>query len=151
MSLPALQRAAFEIARSKGFHDRDFVPVSAVEEALASHALRRQRVTAQTERARETYDNEPDETLGDDHVKIRLLARLELAFTELSEAVAEVEANNAAIYFVNGKPEGYAIEIADAVIRLMDTAEWMGFDLETAIKLKMEYNAGRPHMHGKKI
>ena len=47
------------------------------------------------------------------------------------------------------KPEGYAVELADAVIRIADLCGYMGIDLETVIREKMEYNATRPYKHGK--
>ena len=48
------------------------------------------------------------------------------------------------------KPEGELAEIADVVIRVMDYCGSKGWDLEEAIKLKHEYNKGRPHRHGGK-
>lgn len=42
-----------------------------------------------------------------------------------------------------------AEELADVVIRCGDLAQWLGIDLETAIKAKMQKNAARPPMHGK--
>lgn len=50
----------------------------------------------------------------------------------------------------DGKPEGFPSELADIMIRLFDTAEDMGIDLETEIILKMSYNEKRPHLHGGK-
>jgi NTP pyrophosphatase (non-canonical NTP hydrolase) len=47
------------------------------------------------------------------------------------------------------KPEGIAIELADAVIRIMDLCGKMEIDLGRAILDKMEYNRTRPHKHGK--
>lgn len=40
-------------------------------------------------------------------------------------------------------------ELADAVIRIFDLAEYMKIDLESHIKAKHAYNKGRPHKHGK--
>jgi NTP pyrophosphatase (non-canonical NTP hydrolase) len=40
-------------------------------------------------------------------------------------------------------------ELADAAIRLFDTAYGNGIDLEWFIEQKMKYNATREHMHGK--
>lgn len=48
------------------------------------------------------------------------------------------------------KPEGFGIELADAVIRIGDLAARMGIDLSAAIVLKHEYNKTRPHRHGNK-
>lgn len=49
------------------------------------------------------------------------------------------------------KPEGVAVELADAVIRIADLCGHMGIDLEAAIALKMDYNETRPFKHGKKF
>lgn len=48
------------------------------------------------------------------------------------------------------KPEGIPIELADAVIRIAQLAESSEFDLNGAVKLKMDYNDGRPMLHGGK-
>ena len=40
-------------------------------------------------------------------------------------------------------------ELADIVIRALDTAHGLGVDIGRAVHLKSEYNATRPHMHGK--
>jgi NTP pyrophosphatase (non-canonical NTP hydrolase) len=40
-------------------------------------------------------------------------------------------------------------ELADIVIRALDTAYALGIDIGRAIHLKNEYNKTRPHMHGK--
>ncbi len=49
------------------------------------------------------------------------------------------------------KPEGFPIELADTIIRILDMAEGLGIDLEGAIKLKLVYNKVREHRHGKKF
>lgn len=41
-------------------------------------------------------------------------------------------------------------ELADAVIRLFDTAEELGIDIEEAIIKKHNYNQSRPYKHGGK-
>lgn len=49
------------------------------------------------------------------------------------------------------KPEGVAVELADAVIRIADLCGHLGIDLEAAIDLKMAYNETRPFKHGKRF
>ena len=51
----------------------------------------------------------------------------------------------------DGKPCGIPIELADVVIRVADMCGYYGIDLESAIKIKMEYNKTRPYKHGGKV
>lgn len=63
-----------------------------------------------------------------------------MAHSELSEAL---EAHR------KGRgPASVGEELADVVIRVMDTAESMGIDLEDAVRQKMMHNALRPIRHG---
>jgi NTP pyrophosphatase (non-canonical NTP hydrolase) len=41
-------------------------------------------------------------------------------------------------------------ELADIIIRALDTAQGMGIDIGAAIQAKSAYNETRPMMHGKK-
>jgi NTP pyrophosphatase (non-canonical NTP hydrolase) len=50
---------------------------------------------------------------------------------------------------LEGKPQGVAIELADIVLRVLDTCEMNGIDLDEAMHMKNEYNKTRPYMHGK--
>ncbi len=52
---------------------------------------------------------------------------------------------------VTGKPEGIPTELADIVIRVADLAEAYGIDLGSIIEMKMKYNEGREHLHGRKF
>lgn len=49
------------------------------------------------------------------------------------------------------KPEGFVIELADAVIRILDLAAELGLDIQEAIRLKAIFNDSRPYKHGKKF
>lgn len=95
-----------------------------------------------------------------------------LIVSEIAEATEEVRNKNAPgpIYYrtwnasgyldgytidpnhsrVDKKPEGEAIELADAVIRIMDYFAHRGWDLEEAIRIKHNYNMTRPYRHGGK-
>jgi len=48
------------------------------------------------------------------------------------------------------KPCGIPIELADVLIRAADFCGKYGIDLDTAVKLKLEYNKSRSHRHGGK-
>lgn len=48
------------------------------------------------------------------------------------------------------KPEGVGSEAADVLIRLLDTCERTGIDLESEFERKTKYNATRGHRHGGK-
>lgn len=77
---------------------------------------------------------------------------LMLIVTELAEAAEDLRTGNMCPPYVPGhKPEGFGIELADAVIRIMDLAEYMGYDLEHLMERKHEYNRTRPYKHGKKL
>lgn len=53
--------------------------------------------------------------------------------------------------FRHTKPEGAAVELADAVIRIADLCGYLGIDLDAVIAEKMAYNADRPYKHGKQF
>lgn len=78
------------------------------------------------------------------------LERHMLIVTEVAEASEEVRNKKDPIYVIDGKPEGEAIELADVVIRVMDYFEHKGWDLESAIKMKCDYNDTRSYKHGGK-
>lgn len=88
-----------------------------------------------------------------------------LIVSEISEATEEVRKNNPPIYQesdigkielsdeiwdADKKPEGELIELADAVIRIADYCGFKGWDLEKAIKVKMDFNEKRSYRHGNK-
>jgi NTP pyrophosphatase (non-canonical NTP hydrolase) len=88
-----------------------------------------------------------DRTFGD------LIA---LIHTELSEAFEEYREGHLIdeVYYSEqkpDKPEGVGVELADAVIRIMDLAGYFGIDLATLILEKHAYNVTRPYRHGGKV
>src|SRR4030042_1292013 len=81
--------------------------------------------------------------------------KIALCHSELSEAL-ECYRNGSirGVSFVNetvhGKPEGFAIELADAIIRILDLSEAVGLDIQSAMEIKMKYNETRTYRHGGK-
>lgn len=75
-----------------------------------------------------------------------------LMHSELSEALEDYRAGRdlREIYYEGDKPCGVPIELADVLIRIFDTCEHLGIDLEEAVVEKMSYNESRPHRHGGK-
>ena len=51
---------------------------------------------------------------------------------------------------VKAKPEGVAVELVDALIRILDQLGYMRVDIDGLVAEKMAYNADRPIKHGKK-
>lgn len=86
--------------------------------------------------------------------KISHLEFAALVHSEISEFVEDVRDNIGEFYYLdehkNSKPRGKLIEIADVVIRIADYCGAMGWDLESAIEAKMEFNKTRPYRHGGK-
>jgi len=76
-----------------------------------------------------------------------------LIHSELSEALEadRDECDGAVAVYDKHLPNRYAkeVELADALIRILDTAAVEGMDIGGAVVEKLEYNRTRPHKHGK--
>lgn len=85
-------------------------------------------------------------------VEEQIPLKLALIHSEISEALEEYRNNHMVneVRVEHGKPEGLPVELADAVIRIFDLCGACGIDLESAVRLKMAFNATRPHRHGGK-
>ena len=83
-----------------------------------------------------------------------IVSKLALVHSEISEAVEAVRDGNYDTYkdmtYLPPKPDGLPIELADAIIRILDLAGWLGIDMEDAIRTKQEYNKTRAYRHGGK-
>lgn len=90
-------------------------------------------------------------------------AKLMLIVSEVSEALECLRDSKATIlgapgpnhdlsmwWTSSGKPEGFDVELADTIIRILDLAEALGLDIEKAMETKHAYNASRGHRHGGK-
>lgn len=82
-----------------------------------------------------------------------LYEKLALAHSEISEALEVLRDGHdpAQVWYrtTDSKPEGFGMELADTVIRLLDVAERCGIDLWGCVEEKHEFNKSRPFMHGK--
>ena len=88
---------------------------------------------------------------GWNELKLTPLENHALITTEIAEATEAVRLGIAAITIIDGKPEGEAIELADAMIRILNYFTEMGWDAEFLINLKNDYNKTRPKLHGKRM
>jgi len=82
---------------------------------------------------------------------IKLLSKLALVHSEVSEATGAVLAKQIKTSIVDGKPEGLGSEMADTHIRLLQLAGMLGQDSSKEFALKMEFNAKRDFKHGGKL
>lgn len=73
-----------------------------------------------------------------------------LIVTELAEASESVRKGKPEHYIEEEKPEGEAVEIADALIRILDYAAFKGWDLDFIVEQKLNYNKTRSYRHGGK-
>lgn len=83
----------------------------------------------------------------------RIPERLALIHSEVSEAL-EAYRSGEEMWMIdlgpNEKPVGFASELADVVIRVLDLAQELGINIESVMKLKHDYNKTRSYRHGGK-
>ena len=81
-----------------------------------------------------------------------VLEAIALIHAELSEAVEDYRKLDGPLTQVyrddSGKIEGFGVELADAVIRILDLCEHLGIDMEALLLEKNAYNRTRPYRHG---
>jgi NTP pyrophosphatase (non-canonical NTP hydrolase) len=123
-TLNELCEAAYENSKAKGFHDAyETIDDVFVEDALSP--ANRDRLI--------------------NHLDQACMARI---MGEVGEAVEAMRHGNPP----SEKAKGYTHveeELADTLIRIFDYCGMKGYDLGGAVIAKMEYNAGRPYLHGK--
>lgn len=84
--------------------------------------------------------------------------KLALIHSEVSEALEEyrkgIELDH--VYLADpkdptSKPEGFGVELADVVIRVLDLCGYLQIDMAELIALKHNYNLTRSYRHGGKL
>lgn len=101
--------------------------------------------------------NEIADVLRDTHVlngwdvfDNNFLGNIALVHSELSEAVEEFRSGNPQLYYAkDGKPEGVAVELVDAMIRIINILYAMDVDVPMIIDHKNRYNRTRGWLHGR--
>lgn len=84
---------------------------------------------------------------------IALPTHLMLIVSECAEALEEYRDGMSPkfIYHKDGKPEGVPVELADVLIRVLDTMTYHGIDIDQVVRQKIDYNHTRSRMNGGKI
>lgn len=78
--------------------------------------------------------------------------KLMLVVSEVSEALEEYRNGRLDTWQgEGGKPEGFGIELIDALIRILDLAGHLKLDVDGLFWAKHEFNRGRPYRHGGKV
>lgn len=124
MNLNEMRDRAYQISKSKGWHDSEVDATFGDRIALMHSEL--------SEALEEFRNGHTIDEIYDGAVTER---------TWISQDESKITLH---------KPEGIPIELADVVIRIGDLCGKYGIDLEAAVKTKMNFNETRPHRHGGK-
>lgn len=75
---------------------------------------------------------------------------ISLIHSEISEALESWRKDEAPVFYEGTKPDGWGVELADALIRILDLMASEGLDAEDIIWKKHLYNRTRAYRHGGK-
>lgn len=70
-----------------------------------------------------------------------------LIVTEIAEATEAWRDGEPPFSVRDGKPEGEATELADALVRILEHFAFHGWDAEKVVTEKMKYNVSRGYRH----
>lgn len=154
--LSEIAKASHANARAKGFHD--------LSDRLKAHTeeMRVGCTPCQLEADPELADyidamyagNRIALIIGElieAHEELRSGKKMGEAYTDPAKSVDRRVGSNGHTdkWETTPKPEGIPSELADVVIRVLDTAVEFGIDLEEVIADKARYNRAREAMHGR--
>ena len=90
---------------------------------------------------------------GTDSYIEHLISKVALISSEATEAIEELRVSGDPYlsYTSNGKPEGFASELADIIIRSYDMAYMLNIPIDDVIANKLEFNKTRGQMHNGKL
>lgn len=91
-----------------------------------------------------------DNCYSNESVSEKIPEKILLVHCELSEAIEEFRNGRIETWYNDLKPEGVFVELADAIIRILDLAGACGVDMQKLILEKHDYNLSRPYRHGGK-
>jgi len=82
-----------------------------------------------------------------------LLANVHAEVSESWEEYRRPDHDLGLVYYRHDslKPEGFPVELADIIIRVLDIADHYNINMAHVINTKMRYNRTRPYRHGNKV
>lgn len=136
LSIRKMQKDAFKIAHSKGFHPQGRINTKKLTNQQIERICARLMliVTEVAEACEDVRDG-----------KMELMKEPDTIPYEEGLHIYQRDNPKA------GKPIGFPSELADIVVRVGDLAEETGVDLQSVIEQKMKYNKTRGWKHFKKI
>ena len=137
MNINELCKDAYERSKASGWHENS--PKPGDPEYVRYETTRHMLVVTEIAEATEALRNKWPEVCVDRDDGGGMLG-VEPSMLLLQDAVR----------VPHNKPEGEAVELADALIRICDIAGSRGWDMEAIIQAKLNYNATRGHRHGGK-
>jgi hypothetical protein len=163
MEIKEAQQTVYEWAESKGWNDPSILDpkadVTEVEKKLALIAFIHFKLSQDLELIRAGQptsgflENIALSVPGFDEVPgvnvVKVLAKLALIHSEVSEATEAVMLGQIKTTTAEGKPEGLGAELSDIDIRTLHLRGMLGLDAAKDFDLKMAYNATRAKKHGK--
>lgn len=155
MKIHEWQDEVYEQARGNGFHDGSLNVRQQGEVSLPQVALKLALIHGEISEALEELRDDPRKL--DTYINVPGIGALWVEDLEHLKAeqlrdiaiALDCEPWQIAAKMQTKKPEGFVVELADAVIRVLDLAGALGVDLESAMLAKHDYNKSRPYRHGK--